>query len=278
MGYIVALLTVIFLWWLSTGVILMLSRSEKRAQFQNLVLLSLTSLACLALVPAVNMNATTFASVMGFGQGLVIWAWLEYTYLSGYLTGPQKAPCPEGSTDWERFVLGIKTSIYHDVAVIAAVGIVLAMSVAGPNKIALYTLLSLWAMRWSAKLNLFLGVRNYNVDWFPSHLQHLDSYTKRAPLNALFPLSVTAGTVAAALAIHQGATSGTGYDQMAGLLIGALLTLGVLEHWFLVLPFNESQLWRWAVSKPSSTPAEPVQPQLASVHTLCPKERTSPLS
>jgi hypothetical protein len=30
-------------------------------------------------------------------------------------------------------------------------------------------------------------------------------------------------------------------------LVGALVGLAVLEHWFLVLPLHESTLWQWAL-------------------------------
>ncbi|HPB76400.1 MAG TPA: DUF3623 family protein, partial [Chromatiaceae bacterium] len=36
--------------------------------------------------------------------------------------------------------------------------------------------------------------------------------------------------------------------QRVGLmLVATLLALGILEHWFLVLPFSEEVIWRWAL-------------------------------
>ena len=39
-------------------------------------------------------------------------------------------------------------------------------------------------MRQSAKLNVFLGVRNLNADFLPDHLKYLQTYFVRAPMNA----------------------------------------------------------------------------------------------
>jgi putative photosynthetic complex assembly protein 2 len=50
----------------------------------------------------------------------------------------------------------------------------------GDNRVAAATCATLGLMRWSAKLNLFLGVRNYNQDWLPGAPAYLDSYTRRA--------------------------------------------------------------------------------------------------
>jgi putative photosynthetic complex assembly protein 2 len=32
-------------------------------------------------------------------------------------------------------------------------------------------------------------------------------------------------------------------------LVGSLLALAVLEHWFLVLPLPSENLWKWAVRR-----------------------------
>ncbi len=53
-------------------------------------------------------------------------------------------------------------------------------------------------MNLSARLNLFLGVRNLHAEFLPDHLAYLVCYLKRAPMNRLFPVSVTLGTAAAA--------------------------------------------------------------------------------
>jgi putative photosynthetic complex assembly protein 2 len=151
--------------------------------------------------------------------------------------------------------------------VIAVVLSVLFLSAGGPNKVAAATCVSLWLMRWSAKLNLFLGVRNYNSDWFPDHLQYLDSYTRRAPMNLLFPLSVTAGTTAAVLLLASAMATTDPFLRAADLLVSALLSLAVLEHWFLVYPFGESALWRWALPDNAGEPATRTAPR-AKVHRL----------
>ena len=48
-------------------------------------------------------------------------------------------------------------------------------------------------------MNLFLGVRNLNEGFLPAHLKYLQTYFTRRPMNRLFPVSVIASTVVAAL-------------------------------------------------------------------------------
>jgi putative photosynthetic complex assembly protein 2 len=207
----------------------------------------------LVLLPERSLDHSALGALLGFGQGLALWAWLEMTYLMGVVTGPRKAPCPEDAPLGRRFWLGLQTSLYHELAVIAVVLSVLFLSAGGPNQVAAATCVSLWLMRWSAKLNLFLGVRNYNSDWFPEHLQYLDSYTRRAHHEPAVPVSV-----ASAMATTDP------FLRAADLLVSALLSLAVLEHWFLVYPFGESALWRWALPQADEAARAP----RAEVHNL----------
>ncbi len=260
--HLIALATVTLAWWLSTGLVLLLNRQGSLARRMSLLGVSLLAFISLLLLPERSEDRTALGALLGFGQGLVLWAWLEMTYLMGVVTGPRKAPCPEEAGSGQRFWLGLQTSLYHELSVIALVLSVLFLSGSGSNQVATATVISLWLMRWSAKLNLFLGVRNYNSDWFPKELQYLDSYTRRAPMNLLFPLSVTAGTAAAVLLLAQAMATTDPFLRAADLLVSALLSLAVLEHWFLMYPFGESVLWRWALDEPKESAP------LASVHPL----------
>ena len=90
-----ALAVAVLLWWLMTGLAL-LSVHQPRSLKQPIFLLA-SILACAA-VWGVESNAashTTSATVSGFAMGLVIWAWLELSYLMGYIW-PRKKTCQSG--------------------------------------------------------------------------------------------------------------------------------------------------------------------------------------
>ncbi|WOJ93503.1 putative photosynthetic complex assembly protein PuhE [Congregibacter variabilis] len=263
--YLLALATVTLAWWISTGLVLLLNRLGMK--WQRASLLAVTALVLLSLVylPGRSEDRSAAGALLGFGQGLIIWAWLEMTYLMGVITGPRKTSCPPDAGTPLRFWLGLQTSLYHEISVIAMVALVVFVAGDGPNQVAAATCISLWLMRWSAKLNLFLGVRNYNSDWFPAHLQYLDSYTRRAPMNWLFPVSVTLGTTVAVLLLGQAMATNDSFLRSANLLVSALLSLAVLEHWFLMYPFGESVLWRWALAPtPGPAPAVDEKPSQAA--------------
>lgn len=244
--FLLALATVTLAWWLSTGVVLLLNHRSPATRKVALLIMSGISATALAMLPAVSRDLSAAGALSGFLCGLCIWAWLEMTYLMNVITGPRSTDCPEGVGLATRFRLGLQTSLYHELMVLAAMLLTTVLSLGGGNRVAAATCITLGLMRWSAKLNLFLGVRNYNLDWLPPQLAYLDSYTRRARMNALFPLSVTCGGAIALHLLLQALGTDNPFLRAADLLISALLTLAVLEHLFLMFPFGESALWRWA--------------------------------
>ena len=55
------------------------------------------------------------------------------------------------------------------------------------------------------------------------------------------------GTAAATLFLFEAGTATDGFGVTGNTVVGLLLALGVLEHWFLVLPVQDSRLWQWAL-------------------------------
>jgi len=249
--YLLALATVTLAWWLSTGLVLLLNHRSRRTQCVAMGVVGAGCALALLALPAISRDHSALGALLGFLCGLCIWAALEMSYLMGFVTGPRQAPCPPDASFVQRFRLGLQTSLYHELLVLAAMLLSVGLS-SGANRVAAATCVALGLMRWSAKLNLFLGVRNYNQDWLPKHLAYLDSYTRRARLNPLFPFSVIIASGLAIAMLLQGLAASDPFQRSSQLLISALLSLAALEHWFLILPFRESALWRWAREEDNS--------------------------
>jgi putative photosynthetic complex assembly protein 2 len=235
------------LWWFSTGVVLYLDNLPGRT-FGWTMLAGSAVLAVVVFALVVTSTSTSLVSAyVAFTAGVIIWGILEMSYFTGLLTGPRKRPCPEGCASWKRFGLAILTSLYHEIAVLSTVGFLAVITWGEPNQVGTLTFVVLWLMRWSAKLNLFLGVPNLN-DWLPDHLAYLKTYMPKRSMNLLFPISVTVSTVLVVLMVAQALGPDQGAFEVVGLiLVATLLALGILEHWFLVLPVPDEALWRWAL-------------------------------
>ena len=246
-GMISAAVFAVFVWWFSTGVVFYLHRLEGISDRARLGGSLAVAAAALALAVLSADAVSVFAAFLSFGAGVLLWGCVEFSYYSGYVTGTHSRPCPPGMGPGARFFSALQSSLYHELLVVGVGLGLLALTAGEPNTVASSTYLVLWLMRWSAKLNIFLGVSNLHTDLLPEHLRYLAGYATQQPINLLFPVSVTAATVTGVLVLHAGAAGPSLFDAAAGALIATLLFLAVLEHWFLVLPVHDSALWNWAI-------------------------------
>lgn len=255
-------------WWFATGAILVLDslpRTTYRRSFAAVTLLALLALAGLV---ATRDDATAAGAYLAFASGLTVWAWQETAFLMGFVTGPRKQGCAPDCRGWRHFLHGVHALLHHELALLAGGALVLILTWGGTNAVGWWTYAALWVMRQSAKLNLFLGVRNLGESLLPEHLHYLRSYFRRRAMNPLLPVSVLASAGLACLlawtALQPGATP---FQFTSLLLVATFLALAALEHVFLVLPVPLDALWQWAMRTrapapvtSAGTPCRPVIP------------------
>ena len=238
------ILTAVAAWWLSTLLLLYRASLPARSYRATLAAASVALVAGLVVVVRTRDDGGLAAAYAGFAAGLAIWAWHEVSYLLGFVSGPRPVACPPGAGGWRRFRHGVATCLYHELAIVATAALLAALTWQSVNRTALMTFLVLWLMRWSAKLNIFLGVRNLHQEYWPAHLVYLKSYVRERPMNGLFPWSV-AGALAG-IALFAGLAGAAGQDaaaRAAALLPATLLVLALLEHGLLMLRVDDDRLW-----------------------------------
>ncbi len=247
----------LFAWWFSTGVILHLDGLPARTFPRTLRVATLVLGAALWGLVHTRNDLSVAGAYCAFSCALLVWAWQEIAFLLGIVTGPRRSPCPPQSRGWQRTRYAIEAVLYHEFALLVLALAVLACVGPGSNRVGVWTYLALWIMRQSAKLNVFLGVRNLGENFLPPHLAYLASYFRRRPMNLLFPFSLTLGTgVAGAVWWHLLSGGVTGHEAAGLALVGTLLALGALEHLLLVLPMPTEALWRWGLRSHARTASE----------------------
>jgi putative photosynthetic complex assembly protein 2 len=243
----------LFLWWFSTGAILYLDGLPRRTYRWSL--LGATAVLGLALYGLAWSRAetTTAAAYVAFTCGLGVWGWNEIAFLMGFVTGPRKQACLDDCRGWRHFGHAIETILHHELAILASAAIVVAIAWGAPNQVGTWTFLTLWAMRLSTKLNVFLGVPNLSEEFLPDHLRYLTRFFTKKPMNLLFPVSVTVATVVTAWVVQRALAPDAGpFEATGNTFLAALLALAVLEHWFLVVPLPSTALWRWGLRSRSA--------------------------
>jgi putative photosynthetic complex assembly protein 2 len=239
-------LAALFAWWFATGAILYLDGLPRSTYRQSMMSASLLALPALLGLALTSHSASPAGAYLAFICALVVWAWQEMAFLMGFLTGPRKHPCAPDCRGGRHFLHGVHAILHHELALIAGGVLVFALTWDGVNQVGAWTYLTLWVMRQSAKLNLFLGVRNLGESLLPEHLHYLKGYFRRRAMNPLLPISVIgSGGLAVLLAWMALAPGVEPYQVTARLLLATLLGLAALEHLFLVLPVPLDALWQW---------------------------------
>ena len=243
------LLFALVMWFIGTGMIVWLDSRPRETFRSSLILAGLAAIAATGLVWATADDASAGGAYAGFAAAIVIWGWHEMSFLMGAVAGPNRAECPPNLGGWKRFTAATATVIHHELLIAATAILLFAVTWGEPNQTAPLTFLLLFALRVSAKFNLFLGVPNLSDEVFPAHLAYLKSYFRKARCNALFPFSILFGSALAAWAwiAAEWALAGSGMAA-SGRLLAGLAALGVVEHLFLVLPLRDAKMWRWASS------------------------------
>ncbi|MGL5138456.1 MAG: putative photosynthetic complex assembly protein PuhE [Beijerinckiaceae bacterium] len=263
------LLAAVLLWWGGTAAILYLDGLPRRTYGRSMAVASLVALAALVLLFLLRDVATPWSALVGFVAALVLWGWNEMTFLMGYVTGPNRAPCPPGLTGFARFRAAAATLIHHEILIALTAGAIWLACGSGENAVGFHAFLILWVMRLSAKINIHLGAPNVTAHFLPEHLSYLATYFRHRAMNAFFPLAVTAATLACAWLAHLLFLAETGSHAAAGYgLLTALMALAVLEHWLLYLPLPADLPWRFALkgrpAAPSVVDVPPQEPRLSS--------------
>ena len=238
----------VFLWWFSTGIILYLDGLPRRTFRWSMLGATGVLAVSLRYLATGNNDLTSGGAYAAFTFALLAWGWQEISFYMGIVTGFRTEPCPEGCSGWRHFGHAIRVSFFHELAIIATGITIFALVWPGANHIGLWTYVVLWWMNQSAKLNVFLGVRNLNEEFLPEHMAFLKSFLTKKPMNLLFPFSVTTSTVVAVLLFQRALSpAATDFELTGYLFLGGLMALAILEHWFLMLPLPSAMLWNWSL-------------------------------
>lgn len=260
MGVWGASLIALFTWWFATGAILYVIRRADRTGGNAYNVAVFMSVPVLALgVAGVIVSAADSGMTglfKGFFGALAIWGWIELSFLSGVITGPERSDRPEGSSGADRFWRAWDALAHHEILLLAGLAFIVMATTGSDNTIAFWTYAILFFARISAKLNLFFGVPRINFEFLPVPLQHLRSHMTKGPITAFFPFSITLLTFAAACFAQLLMTSQTHVEATGFALLTSLSALALLEHWFMVIPLPDAKLWRWMLPERKRTTAK----------------------
>lgn len=237
----------IFLWWFTTGLIIVVY--DRSPLLTRLFFGGATGALILSLV-GVGVTAS-FSDPLGVylavSCGIVIWGWQVAGYYLGFITGIDETSNTQPKSLRDRFWRALRSGIHHELSAAICGLLLLILTWGQPNRWGLWVYLALWLMHSSAKLNVFFGVRNFRIEFLPRHLHHLERLLSKRSSNKFFPLSIVVASTTVLVLIYRAIIPTADPTQtVGGLLIATLITLGILEHWLLILPIPVT-LWGWGI-------------------------------
>ncbi|MEN3792252.1 DUF3623 family protein [Fulvimarina sp. MAC3] len=235
--------SVIGVWWLSTGLILMATRRlAPNGTATKLVAAGVAAAGLIAALMSENM-ATANGVWLGFFAAILLWGAHEIAFLTGWITGPRT--WPDNPDCRPTFREAFQTIRDRQIGLVLTAG-VLTIGLAGSaNNAVLFSFLALWGLRSLAEINLFLGAPCAAIHMLPRRLHYLASYFRKDRISPALPVTINilVGTLvilALSSLDHPDAMAST----LAGIL-ASLVCLGIAEMFFLMFPFSEDRLWRW---------------------------------
>lgn len=239
------ILFAVFIWWFSTGIIMIAYNRPRwlvRVFFGCITLVLGVALAGLVLT---RSDASVEAVYIAVACGVTIWGWQVASYYLDFVTGTNKTVTQPALS--QRFWVALRASIHHEILAAAFAVVMAALVWSSPNKWALWTYLTLWIMHSSAKLNVFFGVRNFRIEFLPSHMQHLGALLERRPYNWFFFGSVSWACSITLALLYRAIVPPVEPTQFAGtFMMITLMVLGIIEHLMLVVPLPAT-LWGWGI-------------------------------
>ena len=255
---LVAISFVCFLWWFLTGIILAIvnwadNKGEKYHKYVTIALLPLLCVGFYGFILSVG-DTSIVGAYFAFISSLCIWGWLELAFLTGIITGPNRAVKPVGLNGFKKFWLAWTSIAYAEVILILVLLVLFFFSAGYPNSVGFLTFLVLYVARLSAKLNLFFGVPKINIEFLPAPVRHLASHFKISRASWFFPISILFLIGLLIYWFNNFRLSAESSSEIIGFcFLFTLTTLALLEHLFMIVSFPDAALWRWMIPKSQST-------------------------
>lgn len=249
-GHIVPFIVTVMIWFVATGLVAWADNRDSATFPKSLLIGGIGGIAGLLVILAASQSVSVWGVYAAFVGALMVWGWHEIGFLTGAAAGPRRVPASPGLRGVERFTQASATVIHHEVILALTALVLISLSWNLPNQIGATVFVLLFALRLSAKINMFIGVPNSTAEMLPPHLDYLKTYFGPNRMTWLLAVSIAAIFWVAMWFGSLALSAPLGSAEMVGAsLLTTLCLLGGLEHLFLALPFRDGMLWGWAFGR-----------------------------
>ncbi|MEJ2541569.1 MAG: putative photosynthetic complex assembly protein PuhE [Gemmatimonadota bacterium] len=242
-------------WWVGTGAVFVAARGGAVRRRWSFGLATAMGAVALAALPTLAGRTDLGGILLALLAGFTLWAWVELSFYTGYVTGPSRALPPAGATLGVRFRHALAACLWHELTIPALGMVIWALAGSGEHLWSLWIYLTFWVLHEVARINVLVGVPHPFAELLPDHLDHLKPYLEPRRPGWLLPATLAAHVLA--LTVLVSASMGAvGTPALLGwAAVSALVALGWIEHLVLLLPIPLERLWRsLGMGKPQTAP------------------------
>ncbi|HSM04266.1 MAG TPA: DUF3623 family protein [Longimicrobiales bacterium] len=191
----------------------------------------------LTVLPWLAGRDDTGGVLLALLAGFSIWAWVEFSFYTGYVTGPSRAVPLPGARFRVRLRYALAACLWHEL-VIPVLALVIWILCGGEGHLwSPWIYLTFWVLYEVAHLNVLAGVPHPFSELLPDHLGHLKPHLE--PARAGWVLAATPLAHVVALVVLVGsAVAAVGFPALLGwAALTTLVALGWVEH-LVLLPLG----------------------------------------
>jgi len=236
MTYVAAICYALVLWWVSTGIIIVLYRQAPWTYDATFGIMTVVAAASALTIVLTRHSSDVWSTYASFSAGTLVWGWNLASYYTGFIHGPATPIPTQPMSNGLRFRVAVRSSLYHELVSLTLVAIMLVSSISASNKTGQLTVVLFYVLHQLSKLCIYFGVCNFRGDWLPTHLQYITAFFGPARNHWFFFVAVaTAGSIVG-WASHLARMSTNEAHQVAGTFWVLLAGVAMLEIIVLLIP------------------------------------------
>lgn len=234
-------LAVVGFWWLVTGVIVALQRSEW-TKLAAWTISTGVAIWAVYVIHAQRAERTASAARRTFLATTAIWMWINVGLYGGWIVGPGKPASIAGEATLIRATEAVTSLLWHELLCVLVLFVTWLLVRQSPNRLAFWALATYWLVLQVAKLNIFLGVANPGARFLPPHLQFLLSYYGPPDNTGWLPVSFFTALGVALIFWWNGWQAKDAFLRQSRALLAMLIALAAVEYALLGV-HSEAPLW-----------------------------------
>ncbi|MEO7995848.1 MAG: DUF3623 family protein [Gemmatimonadaceae bacterium] len=244
-----SLALVIGFWWAATGLTLAMQRSSLTS-VASVAIASVFALVGAVLIVKTRTDTTVRSARLAFLGSALVWWWCSTLFYAGIgINIADSAAVVPPPRTFAFALQAIAATLRPDLVGVFALVLIGILVWRRPNRFALGALFTFWGTLQTAKLNVFMGVRNSGVDWLPEHLVKLSQFFGPPQNSLLLPVTIAGLGICFASMARSSSAADQPFAKHGYAMIAFLLALAVLEH--IMLGVNLS-LPLWDIFRPQN--------------------------